>query len=86
MLMSTSKKIRSIINYLFATLCGLVSGFFVFYTIRLLYVTQGLTGIRTGGHGTYIGAVAFPVLAILFGFFSWRLIRSVRKNKEEQTN
>jgi hypothetical protein len=83
--MSSSKKIRPVINYLFATLCGLVSAFFIFYTIRLLYVTQGLTAVRTGGQGTYIGAVVFPVLAILFGFFSWRLMKSVPKNKATQT-
>jgi hypothetical protein len=82
--MSSSKKIRSIINYLFATLCGLVSAFFAFYTIRLLYVTQGLTAVRTGGQGTYIGAVVFPMIAIVCGFISWRLIKSVRKNKETQ--
>jgi hypothetical protein len=83
--MSSIKKMRSVINYLFATLCGLVSAFFVFYTIRLLYVTQGLTAIRTGSQGTYIGAVAFPVLAIVFGFASWRLLKSARKNKEPHT-
>ena len=83
--MSSFKKMRSIITYLFATLCGLVSAFFVFYTIRLLYITQGLTSLRAGGQGTYIGAVAFPVLAILFGFFSWRLIISGRKSKETHT-
>ena len=83
--MSLSQKKRPFIFYFFATLCGLLSAFFVFYTIRLLYVTHGLTTIRTGGQGTYIGAVAFPVLAILFGFISWRLIRSVHKNKDAQT-
>jgi membrane protein implicated in regulation of membrane protease activity len=84
--MSSFKTMRSILKYLFATLCGLGSAFFVFYTIRLLYVTQGLTAIRAGSQGTYIGAVAFPVLAIIFGFSSWRLVKSVRKNKETQTN
>jgi len=83
--MSSSKKIRSIINYLIATLCGLVSAFFVFYTIRLLYVTRGLTAVRSGGQGTYIGAVVFPALAIVFGFVSWRLMKTVRKNKEIPT-
>jgi len=82
--MSSSNKTISILNYLFATLCGLISAFFVFYTIRLLYVTQGLTVIRTGGQGTYIGAVAFPVLAVLFGIISWRLVKSVHRNKEKQ--
>ena len=80
--MSSSKKIRSIINYLFAALCGLLSAFFVFYTIRLLYVTKGLTAVRTGAQGTYIGAAAFPLLAVLFGLCSWRLLKSVRVHKD----
>ena len=36
---------------------GLVSLFFVFYTLRLLVVTQGLQHTRPGGQGAYIGAV-----------------------------
>ena len=42
---------------------GLISAFFVFYTSRLLVVTKALTQTRAGGHGAYIGAVAFPVIA-----------------------
>jgi hypothetical protein len=57
---------------------GLLSGFLVFYTARLLYVTHGLTTIRVGGQGAYIGAVVFPLLAILFGGGAWRLLRVKR--------
>jgi hypothetical protein len=49
--------------------------FFVFYTVRLLAVTRMLTTIRGGGQGAYIGAIAFPVLAIAFGWLAWRLWR-----------
>jgi membrane protein implicated in regulation of membrane protease activity len=70
--------------------CGLISAFFIFYTIRLLYITKGLTVIRVGGGGTYIGAVVFPILAILFAFISWRLYKTTRinqlNNKEESDN
>jgi hypothetical protein len=54
---------------------ALLSAFFVFYTARLLYVTHGLTAIRAGGQGAYVGAVVFPLLAILFGWGAWRLWR-----------
>jgi hypothetical protein len=59
----------------------LISAFFIFYTIRLLYITKGLTVIRAGGEGTYIGAVAFPLIALLFGFISRRFFKSVKKIK-----
>lgn len=67
-----SKPIRMIVGILLA----LVSVFFVFYTVRLLYVTQGLTAIRTGGQGVYVGALVFPLLAIVFGWGAWKLLRS----------
>jgi len=54
---------------------ALLSLFFVFYTARLLYVTHGLTEIRASGQGAYVGAVVFPLLAILFGWGAWRLLR-----------
>ena len=64
------------IRMVFGVILALLSVFFVFYTARLLYVTHGLTAIRTGGQGAYIGAAIFPVLAILFGWGAWRLLRS----------
>jgi hypothetical protein len=54
---------------------ALLSVFFLFYTARLFYVTRGLTAVRTGGQGAYVGAVVFPLLAILFGWGAWRLLR-----------
>jgi hypothetical protein len=63
------------ISVVFGVLLGLLSVFFLFYTARLFYVTRGLTAIRTGGHGAYVGAVVFPLLAILFGWSAWRLLR-----------
>jgi hypothetical protein len=69
---------RAIIYRVAALLLTLLSAFFVFYTARLFYVTHGLRTIRAGGQGTYIGAIVFPVLAILLGFGAWRLIRIAR--------
>jgi hypothetical protein len=60
---------------------GLVSLFFVFYTVRLLLVTQGLQHTRAGGGGAYIGAAVFPLLAIGCGWASvrcWRRARAIR--------
>jgi hypothetical protein len=54
---------------------GSVSAFFVFYTARLLVVTRFLQQVRRGGQGAYIGAVAFPVIAIAFGWAAVALWR-----------
>ena len=51
--------IRGLAVVLFA-----LSAFFIFYTVRLLVVTGGLAHTRPGGHGAYIGAIVFPVLAV----------------------
>lgn len=57
----------------FAVIAAAFAAFFVFYTVRLLVVTRGLTSIRAGGQGAYTGAVVFPLLAIAFGWVAWRL-------------
>ncbi len=49
---------------LLAVVFSLMSAFFVFYFVRLLVVTQLLQHTRNGGQGAYIGAVAFPVIAL----------------------
>ena len=54
---------------------GCVSAFFVFYTIRLLLVTRFLLHVRSTGHGAYIGAIAFPLIAIVFGWSAVALWR-----------
>jgi hypothetical protein len=54
---------------------GLVSAFFAFYTIRLLVVTGFLTRTRAGGGGAFVGAIAFPVLSIAFGWLARRAWR-----------
>jgi membrane protein implicated in regulation of membrane protease activity len=78
-----STKLRSVILRIAAVMLGLVSAFFVFYTIRLLFVTKGLSAIRSGGGGTYIGAIVFPILALLFAFSSWRCIKTARSKGQE---
>ena len=61
-----------------AVVLGLLSAFFVFYTLRLLVVTQGLQHTRAGGQGAYVGAVVFPVLALVLGWASMRSWRRAR--------
>lgn len=58
-----------------AIVAAAVSAFFVFYTIRLLVVTGFLQHTRPGGGGAYVGAVVFPLLALLFG---WAALRAWR--------
>jgi hypothetical protein len=43
-----------------------------------------LTQIRAGGNGTYIGAVAFPVLALIFGFGAWRCLEIPRPSNKSK--
>ena len=74
-----SSNIRRAVLGVTALLLALLSGFFVFYTARLLYVTQGLRATRAGGQGAYIGAVAFPLLALLLGWGAWRCVRALRR-------
>ena len=79
---SLPQKIRVIVLYLLSIVTGLISLFFVFYTVRLLYVTRGLSVINSSGQGAFIGAIVFPLLAIGFGFVAWIFIkfaRSIRK-------
>jgi hypothetical protein len=68
-----------VLSGLAAGVLSLVSAFFVFYTARLLVVTHGLQATRAGGEGAYVGAVAFPVLAILCGWGGWRCARAARR-------
>ncbi|MBI1762354.1 MAG: hypothetical protein HYR56_13050 [Acidobacteria bacterium] len=76
---TNSNPARAAIFGLGAFVLGLVSAFFIFYTARLLYVTRGLTATRAGGQGAFIGAVAFPILALAFGWCAWRCLRALRR-------
>ena len=65
-----------------AVVAGCLSAFFVFYTLRLLTVTSFLTRTRAGGGGAYVGAVVFPVLALVFGWAAVRAWRRPRRAAE----
>lgn len=55
---------------------ALICAFFVFYTARLLAVTQFLQHTRIGGGGAFVGAVVFPLIAIVTG---WGAVRAWRR-------
>ncbi len=76
---SSSNSMRSVIFGIAAILLALASAFFVFYTVRLLYVTNLLRTTRAGRQGAYIGAIVFPLLALLFGWGAWRCARIIRR-------
>jgi len=69
-----TKPISAVLKFAFGIVLALISAFFIFYTVRLLYVTRGLTAIRVGGQGAYIGAIIFPLLALMFGWGAWRCL------------
>ena len=62
----------------FGILLVLISAFFAFYEARLLYMTRGLSAVRAGGQGAYVGAIVFPILAVLFGWGFWRCFRAAK--------
>jgi len=70
-------------------ICGFVfalpSLFFTYYTVRLIYVNlnataEDATAHRTGG--MLIGAIAFPLAAIIFGAISWFFIKRARRTSK----
>lgn len=61
-----------------ALIAGFISAFFIFYTVRLLVVTAFLTRTRAGGGGAFVGAIAFPLLALFFG---WIAVRAWRRKR-----
>ena len=73
---STPGPVRRTALIIAAAILAGISAFFIFYTARLLYVTHGLQVIRPGGQGAYLGAVAFPLLAVLAGWGAWRCGKS----------
>jgi hypothetical protein len=76
--MGSTGRTRILVYRLLALILGLFCAFFVFYEIRLLVITRGLTTLQTGGQGAYIGAAVFPLLALGFGYGAWRLLKAAR--------
>lgn len=55
---------------------GILTAFFTFFGVQLIYAALTFTGEGSLGHvGMYIAAVLYPLLAILFAgltFLAWR--------------
>lgn len=55
-----------------------LSAFFAYYTLRLLYINLVAPGIAQHRQsGMYIGAVVFPIAAVVFGWLSRRCFRNL---------
>ena len=74
------------INKVLFTVCGVAfavpSLFFTYYTLRLIYVNLTATAEDAAAHrtgGMLIGAIAFPLAAIIFGLISWFFINKARR-------
>ncbi len=74
------------INKVLYAVCGVAfaapSIFFTYYTVRLIYLNLTMDDAaahRTGG--MLIGAIAFPLAALIFGFISWLFFKKGFKTK-----
>ena len=77
------------INRALFTVCGVAFAvpclFFAWYTVRLIYVNLAMTAEEADAHrtgGMLIGAVAFPLAAIVFGLISWFCLRRGLKQSQ----
>jgi hypothetical protein len=77
----TSRLLRSqrLLLYTLSALFAFLSVFFLYYTMRLVYVTRGLQAIRPTGQGAFVGAIVFPALAIGCAWVSWRCAKRARR-------
>lgn len=76
---------KNFIYLLAAVIFALPSLFFTYYTVRLLYLNMTMEDAaahRTGG--MLIGAIAFPLAAIIFGLISWFCFRKSRRGSTEK--
>lgn len=71
--------IRTTVFSLAAGVCGAATAFFAFYGSILVYTALTFDGEGSLGHvGMYIAAGVYPLLAFLFGgftFLAWRTAR-----------
>ena len=65
--------VKRVILGLFSLITGAACLFFAWYTIRLAWINIAVAGAAQHRQtGMYIGAVAFPVATLLFGYLTWR--------------
>jgi hypothetical protein len=64
-----------VLSGLLALCFGAAACFFLWYSVRLAWVSMQPHEGRVVGGGAYIGAVAFPLAVLVFGFIAYRLFR-----------
>lgn len=70
---------KKIVLTLLSVAFGLLSAFFCYYTLRLIYVNVAVAGAAAHRQtGMYIGAVAFPVATVVFGWLSVWCVRRAK--------
>jgi hypothetical protein len=81
---TSARKINKMLWAIGGTAFALPSLFFTYYTVRLIYVNLTASAADAAAHrtgGMLIGAIAFPLAAVIFGVISWfffrRALRSV---------
>lgn len=79
---STGKIVFLIAGIVFLAPCL----FFIYYTVLLVYKNLTMSAADAAEHrtgGMLIGAIAFPLAAIVFGAISWFCFRKARAHGSE---
>lgn len=77
-------QVKRILFYFIGTASALASLFFFYYTARLIYInlTVAESAARRSG-GMLIGAIAFPLASIIFGFIGWFCFKKAGISEEK---
>ena len=71
------------LGYVFAAialLAGLATLFFIWFGVQIVYFVLTDDGPGSLGHvGIYIGAILYPLLAVIFGGITWSARRAARR-------
>ncbi len=77
-------RIKTILLYLGGTISALASLFFTYYTARLIYVNLTAADVAARrSSGMLIGAIAFPLAAIIFGLIAWFCFKKTGISKKK---
>jgi hypothetical protein len=82
-----ANKTSSILFSLAGIAFAVPSLFFAFYTVLLIYKNVTASAEDAAAHrtgGMLIGAMAFPLAAIIFGSISWFCINKARRGYKEK--
>lgn len=80
-------QVKKLIYLLAGITFALPSLFFTYYTLLLIYKNVSATAEDAAAHrtgGMLIGAIVFPLAAIIFALISWFCIRQTRGGFKEK--